>query len=91
MIDLRDARNERHQALRQAGELEMQRLQDRWPTDPQQLAPWLRAPRERADRAGYATAVSGYRGKPGAAWRIVRAVAVLALFAFIGVLLAWRG
>jgi hypothetical protein len=94
MIDIRDARDprtERHAALELAGQQEMQRLQDRWPTDPQQLAPWLRAPRERADRAAYATAVSGYRGKPVAAWRLVRAVAVLALFAFIGVLLAWRG
>ena len=84
-------KSDRHEALRMAGQIEMQRLQDKWPTDPQQLSPWLRAPRERADRAAYAAAVQGYRGKPGMPWRIARAVGVLALFALLGVILAWRG
>lgn len=53
----------------------------------------LNAPSSRlsADAANLQTALlAPYRGGGGPAWRFVRAVLVLGLFAFIGVLLAWR-
>lgn len=53
----------------------------------------LNAPSSRlsADAANLQTALlAPYRGGGGPAWRLVRAVLVLGLFAFIGVLLAWR-
>ena len=87
-------RTDRHTALQLAGEAELRRLETEWPTTVGALPHHRRAITGRTQSQAWHAAdydpVQGYRNKPGLAWRIVRAAAVLALFGAIGVILAWR-
>ena len=87
--------SERHAALQLAGEIELRRLEESWPTTIGALPHHRRAITGRTQSQAWHAAdydpVQGYRQKPGMAWRIVRTAFVLALFALVGVILAWRG
>ena len=87
------SRSERHTALMLAGEAEMRRLHEQWPTSVGALPHHRRAITGRTQSQAWHAAsydpVQGYPHTPGLAWRIVRTACVLALFALLGVLLAW--
>jgi hypothetical protein len=88
------SRTDRHTALELAGEAEMRRLEEQWPTSIGSLPHHRRAIHGRTQSQAWHAAdydpVQGYRNKPGMAWRIARIAAlVLALLALSGLLLAW--
>ena len=87
------SRTDRHTALELAGEAEMRRLEEHWPTSIGALPHHRRAITGRTQSQAWHAAdydpVQGYRNKPGMAWRVARTAVVLALLALLGLLLAW--